>query len=1096
MADFGGSLLVVGDARDLATDLALPVLLLIALIAYWGLRLRREVRVRNALEVDLREAQAKVGAALAATRGQLQAVLEYAPMAMWAKDKNGRYLFANNAYRRMFGVGAHRSIVGELDSTFFVAATAEEFRSNDAQVIATGKAEEFVETIHPASDRPTKVLAVKFPIPDDEGRVYAAGGICVDITEQIRAQEALSALNATLEQRVNERAAEAAAAGRRIEDLTNSLPGVVFELVRDNQGTYSVPFVSRGVEDLLGVAPERLEQNFNLFVNAILPEDRAGFAAVLNDVPRDRHRFSHSIRVIHQVSREQRWILVTSLRELRRDGARLSRGFFTDITHIKRLEADLAAAREVAEAAARTKSHFLANMSHEIRTPLNAIIGMSHLALQTDLDAKQLNYLGKIDGAARSLLGIVNDVLDVSKIEAGKLLMEKLEFNLQDVLDHLTMLLGQKVQDKGLELLFRVDPSIPTDLLGDPLRLGQILSNYVSNATKFTEAGEIVVSVDLLGRETDAVMVRFAVRDTGIGMTPEQVGRTFKAFEQADSSTTRRYGGTGLGLTIAKHLAEMMGGGVGVESKAGEGSTFWFSARLGVQKNARVATRIAAQDLVGRRVLVVDDNASAREILVALLRSLKLEPTACESGERALEELDRAGRDNPYSLVVLDWKMPGLSGADTARKIRANGGLDPQPAVLMVTAYGRDDLGQELMDIRVDGLLAKPVNASTLFDAILLAFGREASPARAIPAPAVPARTALRGRSVLLVEDNEINREIAAEILNQAGIDVAIANDGREAVQMVTTRTFDLVLMDMQMPVMDGIEATRIIRSESRHAQLPIIAMTANVMADDIRRCIDSGMNDHVGKPIDVEELMLKIEHWTRPSTSRKEERESRTVMLGTRTEHLPATMDGLDVSVALKNMVGNRALVRKLLLKFLESHSDAVERVRNALSMQQAEVAFRHAHTLKAVAGNIGAKDLQQAAGALEQALRDGGDPSAALEASQSQLNRVVASIAAMDAPKHGRSERQQPTDGPVIDVAHTAGMLRELDSRLADDDLAAVEITEKLSALGLNGTTQPMLRALEKSVAAYDFDEARDQLVRLADALQIPLRGARDER
>ena len=1215
--------------------------LLTLLFLYRAWRLRQEAAAREEVERVLRTEQRQIGAALARSRSEFQALLDNAPAAIWAKDRDGVFLFANAAFNEVAHIPPDQVVAGRKNTEVFDAVTAEAFHVADRRVFDTGRAEKLVERTG-TPEAPTYSLSVKFPLRDDNGVVYATGGIAFDISEQMRLQEQLKALNARLGQRVAERSAAADAASRRIVEMTDHLPGIVFELVRLPDMTYRVEFVSQSMAEVMGLDPDAVRADFGNFLQALLPEDRKvlgetldrpqsagelvhvtvrfrhgktgelrwmfgsstrqlrpdgsrlsrGFLADITDqkrledelamareasdraaqrlveitnnlpgvvfelvrhptgqfevtfvnraveellgltpndgltdfqsfvgvvVPEDRPLLAQglqqevtdgrpsviSFRVRHAKTGEVKWVMVTSTRQYASDGSRVSRGFYTDITQIKRLEAELAAAREVAESAARTKSSFLANMSHEIRTPLNAIIGMSHLALQGAIEPKQLNYLSKIDGAARTLLGIVNDVLDVSKIEAGKLVMETAAFSLQDVLDNLTLLIGHRVQEKGLELLFQVDPAIPDELIGDPLRLGQIFTNYCANAVKFTERGEILVAADLLERREDAVFVRFSVRDTGIGMEPEQMRRMFQAFEQADSSTTRRYGGTGLGLTIAKHLADMMGGDVGVESTPGKGSTFWFTARLGVQKSEQQAAKgVMAQDLVGRRVLVVDDNSTAREILLSLLRSLGFNARACASGAEALDELATGAAGNrPFELVVLDWKMPVMSGAETARRIREQASIVPQPAIVMVTAYGRDELAQELGNFKVDGMLVKPVNASTLLDATLLAFGRTARPLRAVTAPVAIDHTKLRGRRVLLVEDNDINQEIASEILRQAGIEVTLAGDGREALDRVRSQPFDVVLMDMQMPVMDGIEATREIRKEARFQTLPVIAMTANVMAEDIRRCFDAGMNDHIGKPIDVEELMGKLEQWTRPRSEDDDDdappaRETRTIIMNARSEHLPASIDGLDIAVALKNMVGNRALLRKLLLKFRESHADAPGRVKEALASGQRDAAIRQAHTLRAVAGNIGAAALQSACADLERRLRESpgtGVPKAELEAVEVQLARVVNSIAAIDAPQAGVGEKPAPdvsVDATPVDPVRAGELLKELFERLEEDDMAAVEVAERLGALGLNGDALPLLRNLEKAVSAYDFDTAREELGRLAANLELPLR------
>ncbi|MGD8294691.1 MAG: ATP-binding protein, partial [Desulfobacterales bacterium] len=444
---------------------------------------------------------------------------------------------------------------------------------------------------------------------------------------------------------------------------------------------------------------------------------------------------------------------------------------------------DLDEARNQAEDATKAKSDFLANMSHEIRTPMNAVIGMTHLAMKTELTAKQYDYLKKIDISAKALLGIINDILDFSKIEAGKLDMEAVDFQLENTLDNISTLVGIKTQEKGLELLFKTDPAVPTALVGDPLRLGQILINLSNNAVKFTDSGEVVISTELVRKDKAQVTLKFSVRDTGIGMTTEQAAKLFQPFSQADSSTTRKYGGTGLGLTISKRLAEMMGGEIRVESQAGQGSTFSFTANFGLGKEAAKKSFHLSRDLRRMKVLVVDDNATSREILQEMLGSFSFEVTLAASGPEGITEIEKANEDRPIELVIMDWKMPGMDGIEASRHIKNHTGLNKIPAILMVTAYGREELMQQAEGMGLEGFLLKPVSPSMLFDATIQAFG-EAVPeiSRAAQRHQKEAEMLqhLQGAHVLLVEDNEINQQVAREILEGVGLNVAIATNGQE----------------------------------------------------------------------------------------------------------------------------------------------------------------------------------------------------------------------------------------------------------------------------------------------------------------------------
>jgi two-component system sensor histidine kinase/response regulator len=585
---------------------------------------------------------------------------------------------------------------------------------------------------------------------------------------------------------------------------------------------------------------------------------------------------------------------------------------------------ELHLAKQAAEAATKAKSDFLANMSHEIRTPMNAVIGMAHLALRTALTPKQEDYLNKIQRSANSLLGIINDILDFSKIEAGKLHMESVDFGLDEVLDNVATIAGVKAQDKKLEFLMDTAPEVPMALVGDPLRLGQVLTNLCNNAVKFTEAGEIVLATEMVEKDEQWVMLRFSVRDTGIGVTPEQKQKLFEAFTQADSSTTRKFGGTGLGLTISKHLVNMMDGDIWVESEPGKGSNFIFTAKFGLTGRVTGRHLEPSLDLMGMRVLVVDDNSSSREILQTLLASMSFEVSVAASAEEGIAELAKAAKGRPYQLVVMDWKMPGMDGIEASEIINRHSDIPRKPKIIIVTAYGREELMLRSEKIGVDGFLLKPVSQSMLFDAIMAAFGKEVPElerqARAGTA-AAQELDKIRGAKVLLAEDNAINQQVAQEILENAGLEVSIANNGKEAVAMVKERIYDAVLMDIQMPEMNGFEATREIRkweSVSANADtdvlktrktieedsdlkseiegqpsvfspqsselprssvqhqvssiqhpIPIIAMTAHAMAGDRERSLAAGMNDHVTKPIDPGQLFAALQKWIKPAVER-----------------------------------------------------------------------------------------------------------------------------------------------------------------------------------------------------------------------------------
>ena len=654
----------------------------------------------------------------------------------------------------------------------------------------------------------------------------------------------------------------------RLSLLLGAAPAVIYSFAAS--GDFAPTFVSESIERMLGYRPGEYLEHADFWRSCVHPADIAGVEQKQVDLFTNgehlaEYRFRKKDGSYCWVSDEQHLI-----RDKEGNPVEVV-GSWSDIDTRKEAELAFQAAQVELEKATRTaleateaKSVFLANMSHEIRTPMNAIIGLSHLALKTDLSARQQDYVAKIRSSGQHLLGIINDILDFSKIEAGKLTLEHIDFDLDQVLGNVANLMSEKAASKGLELIFDMDKSVWTHFRGDPLRLGQILINFCNNAIKFTESGEVIISARAEEVSDAHQTVKFSVTDTGIGMTADQIGRLFQAFEQADTSTTCKYGGTGLGLAISKQLTELMGGQVEVESMPGKGSTFRFAVRL--QKGATsVRPRLLQSDLRDRKVLIIDDNPHARAVLSSMLTSLTFIADEAASGEEAINMVRQAtGAGTPYEIVFIDWQMPGLNGIETGRRILSMSDSKVPPHLVMVTAYGREEVMKQAEENGFDNVLIKPVTSSVLFDTsvMVLDFDREATEfVRAEPSFDVQG---LNGCRVLLVEDNEINQEVALGQLEDAGIVVDLAENGEIATRMVGDNEYHAVLMDMQMPVMDGIEATRIIRSNPRFQELPIIAMTANAMAADRERCLQAGMNDHIPKPIDPEELFRVLTRWTK----------------------------------------------------------------------------------------------------------------------------------------------------------------------------------------------------------------------------------------
>ncbi len=891
-----------------------------------------------------------------------------------------------------------------------------------------------------------------------DGQIVGTVAVFQDITERRRILQALQASE-----------------GRLKIALDASNTGLWDWNPQTDQAYFSEHWLS-----MLGYRPDELPHTGETWLALLHPEDRLNVWQVLEEHMRGERMFYEvEFRMRHKDG-DWKWVLAAGkVTEWDSAGhAVRMTGIHKDISDRKLAEAELARAKEEADRANRLKSDFLANMSHEIRTPMNAVIGLGHLLQQTDLAPRQRDYLTKIQGASRNLLGIINDILDFSKIEAGKLSLEVIPFSIATVLQDVSSVVQPKVREKHLELIIDLEPSVPASMVGDPLRLGQVILNLLSNAVKFTEAGEVVVRVG--GRRRDDASGVFdldvSVRDTGIGMSDAQCAALFQPFMQADSSTTRKFGGTGLGLAICRQLVEIMGGSIGVDSQTGVGSPFHFTAPCPIASTDSLAHQLP-KDLDQLPVLVVDDSDAVRAILADMLERFGL---TVETAAGGLPALDRIRNGPPLGLVVLDWRMPDLDGVETCKQLRALDGSPPP--VIMTTAYGTEGVQEALGDEPVAAILEKPITPSTMFDAIMLAFGR-AAPTDAI----MPRRgcgndsvdlSGLIGTHVLLVEDNAINQQVACGLLELMAVEATVASSGEEALELLRKQRFDLVLMDIQMPGLDGYQTTAAARRDLGLSDLPIIAMTAHAMAGDRERCLDAGMNDHIAKPIDPDALYSALARWL---GGRRTGPLMRPPAFTGSSSTLPSTLPGLDLTAAGRNVNGNLDLLRRILVDFAANHGNAAAVLRDLLASGQSREANRLAPTLKGTAATIGALGASRLAAEIEIATASGADCTASVAKLADSLAEVVAGLEALRQVPAGEAAAATSRVPSPSEIAQAQDLADRLGEVLDACDPMASDLADELAALLSGSEAARCAETIARHAGSFDFDDATTALASL---------------
>jgi PAS domain S-box-containing protein len=972
-------------------------------------------------------------------------------------------------------------------SASITALFAEEFRQvveGTKECLATGKTITFEDQAKASRGGGWFHTSVNFLGYGSSGRPRFSS-VTHDISDRKRAEDAL-------------RESE-----ERYRRITESLSDYFYSVtVRDGKAVETTHNPACAI--VTGYKAEEFKGNPNLWITMVPEQEREKVI----DRSRDILSGKSMLPTEHHILRKDgvlRWVCDTPIPKFDASGELVSYdGVIEDITERKLAEEKLAAlnveleqrvvertgqlrianeellrAKTAAERANSAKSDFLAAMSHEIRTPMNAVIGFSALALKADLPPRQKDYLVKIHSAGISLLATINDILDFSKIEAGRLTMERIDFSLDQVIETVAAITGQSASAKGLELILSVPTDIPMGLSGDPHRLHQILVNLVGNAIKFTPAGEVELRVDLIENTTEKIKLRFGVRDTGIGMTKEEISKLFQPFSQADSSMSRKYGGTGLGLSIVRRLVEMMSGQIWTDSEPGKGSTFAFTAwfDLGLPVERRRYSLPGA--LLGMRVLVADDNPAAREAMRDILLSMRFRVETVGTGEEAVDSVIRVATEDPFGLVLMDCKMPGIDGLEATRRIARERAVKGVPAVMVLIPSGEGERERsKALEAGAVGFLPKPITGSSLFDAIVTTFAPDLRLDAGDEDAEGPESSGLEGAMVLLVEDNDMNQEIAMELLRSVGVSAVVANNGREAMDRLDEpgAHFDMVLMDIQMPEMDGYEAVRRIRAQARFADLPVIAMSAHALMEERKKAQAAGMSDYICKPIDPAVMFdIMRRFYGRPKGARSPIPETPPPV-----EAIPE-IDGIDVEGGMRRVVGNKALYMDLLRRYVEGQGDAVGRIREAVKAGDSALAERIAHTLKGLSGNIGAAEAQAEAGKLERAIGDKETEERTGELADrlslvmgATIERIKAAIAAWG------DRWEAPPAAPAI-PGRSIDALTRLKGYIEGRDLEALRYVSSVRAELEAAYSCEDVEAMVKALKAYDFSAALKRLMLL---------------